>query len=118
MITSFTPLGRSGRVTHASICNDGIVHWRFCFEFFVVEMFLLFLRIVLLLFQIFFPRRFATSGFMIRLSVLEGGTLSVTEKEKKKKKKKDWPWSILVVGCDDNDDSNGYGGGDHRLWRW
>ena len=45
----------------------------------------------------FFPGRFATSGFMIRLSVLEieGGTLSVTEE---KKKEKDWSWSILVVG--------------------
>ena len=46
----------------------------------------------------FFPGRFATSGFMIRLSVLEieGGTLSVTEE--KEKKEKDWSWSILVVG--------------------
>ena len=42
----------------------------------------------------FFPGRFDTSGFMIRLSVpeIEGGTLSVTEKEKKKEKEKDWKW--------------------------
>ena len=51
----------------------------------------------------FFPGRFATSGFMIRLSVLEieGGTLSVTEE--KEKEKKDWSWSILVVGFSSNE---------------
>ena len=24
----------------------------------------------------------------------------------------------VYVKYDDDDDSNGYGGGDHRLWRW